>query len=117
MKLSGTASCREVMTMNEDPFAWLMSLKWGDFVSKSGASGMILPLQEKVENLQNSRDRTLKLVKRLAAIKHPEYARELSGDLHCFFCGAWIGYDPHAPDCLWTEAKRVLWLEQSPGEL
>lgn len=52
--------------------------------------------------------KALELVKRIAAIDTPEYASEIDGDLYCFFCGEWVDIDPHAWDCIWLQAKRLV---------
>jgi hypothetical protein len=38
----------------------------------------------------------------------PHYASEQGGDVHCFFCGAWLEHDSHESDCIWARAKELL---------
>jgi hypothetical protein len=40
----------------------------------------------------------------------PGIALESGGDIHCFYCHAWIenDYEPHKDDCIYLKARSVL---------
>lgn len=39
---------------------------------------------------------------------NPLYASEQGGDIHCFFCNAWVEHEPHEPDCIWVRAEALV---------
>ncbi len=46
------------------------------------------------------------IVEKIATMD-PDSPSEIDGDIHCFFCNAWIGLgDQHALDCAWVEARK-----------
>ena len=44
------------------------------------------------------------------ANKDPEIASEAGGDIHCFYCHAWIenDFESHNPDCIWLRANDLI---------
>lgn len=38
----------------------------------------------------------------------PGHVWEISGDPHCFFCEAWLGYEEHELNCIYTRAKKLI---------
>ena len=38
----------------------------------------------------------------------PTYAGEAGGDIYCFFCGAWMEFDPHRENCIYVRAKALV---------
>jgi hypothetical protein len=59
----------------------------------------------------NDKDRIKKLEDVLRKIVQVDFAvpSEMDGDRSCFYCNAYLeGGEPHADDCPYTEAKRLL---------
>ena len=44
------------------------------------------------------------------ADSNPEVASEAGGDVHCFYCGAWIesDFEPHCVRCIYIRAKKLV---------
>ena len=58
-------------------------------------------------------DDAMMIVRRLAEID-PTYASETGGDVHCFFCHAWMQHEEHDADCTWLLACQLVAIDDTP---